>query len=686
MNNIFKKTTIALLGCASLVMVGCADFEEINHNPNEVGALVTKPYYALNQSIMSSQQNPDTAERLFVINWAAAARQDGEDGYGISAGNYYDAYNSASYNHMTSAIKHSCNAINLCNEQLATGILGEHDTQFITNVRAFSRIWRAYLYSEFADSFGPMPINGYQGVNPEFVSVKDVYYFLYEELAEAVANIDLSVAPNTDDERKSDNAYGFDAAKWKKFGISLWMRFAMRLSEVDNAKAKAEFEKAVAAGEGIATAEETFRIKEKAGASWEDLSPVMSRTWDWQNVSATMANLTTNLGGAKSLDIIAKSTHIYASSDTEKYVSQLKDAGTYVGRRFQNHYLQNTDNPTKGFFFDGLPTKLDPRMFKYFFLPGDYNNRKNSGYYPYHYTATATSPYNQYETVYKTDSDGKLDFYADSVVTVTNATFAWNGLPAAWTSDDSMDLNGLINGGKVYGAGYGATYPALSDEYRNGLEPGRVFFGPWETWFLLAEASLYGWNTGTTAEAAYNNGIKASFEYNGFDASLYEAYLDSEGYNRVGTSVKFTHTTEPVATEMDYIDGYTGEAGKFTYNYPDATKILYKGGKLNDQLTKIITQKYIANTPWLPLENWNDHRRLGLPFWEMPASSTSFGYMPEWTQTSYENGQKPGYYIQRMRYPSSLNNADPTNYAIAVELLGGADNTMTPLWWAIGGK
>ena len=33
--------------------------------------------------------------------------------------------------------------------------------------------------------------------------------------------------------------------------------------------------------------------------------------------------------------------------------------------------------------------------------------------------------------------------------------------------------------------------------------------------FLLAEASLYGWNTGITAKEAYENGIKASFEYFG---------------------------------------------------------------------------------------------------------------------------------------------------------------------------
>lgn len=675
------------MSCATFALSGCADFDEINRNPNEVSSLATKPYYALNQSIMTAQQNPDTAERLFVINWAAAARQDGFDGYDISTGWYDDGFNGAAYGTITGAIKSACNAINLANEQLETGMLGEHDSRFITNVLAFSRIWRTYLYSEFADSFGPMPVDGYKGVNPEFVSVRDVYLFLYQELAEAVAAIDTSVTPSSDDEIKSDNAYGFDPVKWKKFGISLWMRFAMRLSEAEPATAKAEFEKAVAAGEGITTADETFRIKEFAGATWADLSPVMSRTWNYQIMSATMANLTTNLGGAKSLDIIAKSSHIYKSSDTEKYKSQVKDAGTYAGRRFEDHYELSTDNPTKGFFFDGLPEKLDPRMFKYFFLPGDYPNRAKNGYYGYSFTATEDEPYRQYETVYKVGDDGNLQFFADSAKLVVNANFAWNGVPAGYWWDDKVALNGLScwSGGKIFRYGILAHYPALSDEYRNGLEPGRVFFGPWETYFLLAEAAVRGWNAGTSAQAAYEAGIKASFDYNGFDSSLYTAYLDSEDYNRVGTSVKFTHTAEPVDTEMDYIDGYTTEAGKYTYKYPDASKILYPGHKLNDQLTKIITQKYIANTPWLPLENWSDHRRLGLPFFEIPASSTSFSDMPEWNQNSYQGPQKPGYYIQRMRYPSSLNNADPENYTKAVGFLSGPDHTTTPLWWAIGG-
>lgn len=656
-----------MLGAASFALTGCSDFEDINRSPYAVDALTTKPYYALNKSIIQAQQNPDTAERLFVINWAAAARQDGEDGYGISTGYYNDGYNGAAYGCITSALKYCYDVFNIAAEQYEFGQLSEHERAFFPNVEAFTRIWRTYLMSEFADSFGPMPIDGFQGVNPEFASVREVYYYLYKELAEAVAAIDTTVEP-TAEEAKSDVPFGFDPVKWKKFGISLWMRFAMRLSEADNAKAREEFEKAIAAGQGITTADETFRIPEYDG--WDDWTGVMSRYWDIQALSATMANLTTNLGGTNVLDAIAGASDILKDQSAERYQPYVKDASTRLGVKFERHFLGNSDNPTKQILFDGLPEKLDPRMLLYFLFPGDYANRVQTGYDPYFGHANAL------QTEYMMDQNGDKIEGTDF-----NATFAWNGLPAGIWYDETAEFNGVVNGGD--GFGYPGTYPALSDEYRNSTNF-RVFFGPWETYFLLAEASLYGWNTGTTAEAAYNNGIKASFEYTGFGAH-YNSYINSENYNRVGTSVKFSHTAEPTATQMTVKDGYTGRESTVTYNYPNAANILYKGKKLNDQLTKIITQKYIANTPWLPLENWSDHRRLGLPFWEIPTSSTTLPYMPEWSQTSYQGAQKPGYFFQRMKYPSSLNNADPTGYQQAVDLLGGTETTVTPLWWAIGG-
>lgn len=653
------------------IFSGCSDFEDINENPQSVSVLATKSYYALNRSIIYAQQNPDTAERLFVINWAASARQDGEDGYGVSCGRYNDSYLSAAYNHMCYSMTYAQNAIDIAEAQIEDGSLGENELLFAYQTKAFARIWMVYLMSEFTDSFGPMPTDGFQGVNPEFKSVKDVYYYMYEELKEAIADIDVDLTP-TSAQAECDPAYGYDAACWKAYGISMWMRLAMRLSEADPTKAQSEFEEAVATGDGILTNDDTFRVPEMGG--WDCLTGVMSRTWDIQTVSATMANLTTNLGVSTEEILADESGAIYSSPDVTRYADKIKDAETYLGKKFEDHWEDNTDNPTQQYFFDGLPSVMDPRVFVYFFLPGDYGNRKRTGYDSYFTSLRAA----QEEGMY--DETGTL---IDST-TIVDATYCWNGLTAGIWYDDKASYNGLVNGDMTYTYGYVGTYPALSDEYRD-CGNYRVFFGPWETYFLLAEAALYGWNTGgVSAKDAYDNGVTLSLEYNNMGQHATE-YLASEHYNRVGTSVSFTHTTEPTDYDISYIDGYTQAEGTTTYKYPDPDKILYAGGKLNDQLTKIITQKYIANTPWLPLENLSDHRRLGLPFWEIPASTTLLSYMSDWTLTSYQGAQKPGYFVQRMRYPSSLNNADPEGYAAAVEFLGGSDTGVTPLWWAIGG-
>src|SRR5690606_6313595 len=78
-------------------------------------------------------------------------------------------------------------------------------------------------------------------------------------------------------------------------------------------------------------------------------------------------------------------------------------------------------------------------------------------------------------------------------------------------------------------------------------------------------------------------------------------------------------TTEPPASyTVSFKNGYTNATGTGTRIYPKND--LYKNGTVkNDLLTKIITQKFIAQNVWLPLETWSDHRRLGLPFFDNPA-------------------------------------------------------------------
>lgn len=649
-----NKLFLGLGFCAGLV--SCSDFDEVNTNPTAAGEEYVKPQYALNNSIGQAQMNPGTAERVVVYNWASAARICGEMSF-LNVGRYSDDYTSAYYYpDLSSSIKNATLAITAVENQLEAATTTAHEKEFFPNVKQFARIWRAYLISEFVDNFGPYPIESFLGENPVFNSEKDDYEFILKELKEAAAAINTSVLP-VEAEGKCDpfDNVKYDPVKWQKYANSLRMRLAMRLSNIDKATAQAEFEDA-AKGNKILTADDMFAVKENDG--WDVFSGVYTRSFDDQVLSSTVANLLTNLGGIKVTE---------QRSDLASYVKP----ANYLGIKYDRHYVANTDNPTKQYWLDGMPENLDPRALKIFCLPDD----ENAENYIDKYNDRTAKDF----VLYTVDENGNPIPNKDNPGEIKiDATRCWNGYPAGSRGGWSPTLayNQLVTNG--YGTG--CTLPMLGKDYCKGKS--RIFFAAWETYFLLAEASLYGWNTGTTAKEAYENGIKASFEYFGVSEYVND-YLNSTNYNRVGTSVKFDHTTEPTAEQMTYVDGYSKEQKTVTYEYPTASKTLY-GKALNDHLTKIITQKFIAQTPYLVLEMWSDFRRLGLPFFEIPANESSMtgsDMVNVWNPNSWKDGQKWEFYPQRMRYPSSLENADPEGYKQAVELLGGSDNIITPLWW-----
>lgn len=649
-----NKLFLGLGFCAGLV--SCSDFDEVNTNPTAAGEEYVKPQYALNNSIGQAQMNPGTAERIVVYNWASAARICGEMSF-LNVGRYSDDYTSSYYYpDLSASIKNATLAITAVENQLEAATTTAHEKEFFPNVKQFARIWRAYLISEFVDNFGPYPIESFLGENPVFNSEKDDYEFILKELKEAAAAINTSVLP-VEAEGKCDpfDNVKYDPVKWQKYANSLRMRLAMRLSNIDKATAQAEFEDA-AKGNKILTADDMFAVKENDG--WDVFSGVYTRSFDDQVLSSTVANLLTNLGGIKVTE---------QRSDLASYVKP----ANYLGIKYDRHYVANTDNPTKQYWLDGMPENLDPRALKIFCLPDD----ENAENYIDKYNDRTAKDF----VLYTVDENGNPIPNKDNPGEIKiDATRCWNGYPAGSRGGWSPTLayNQLVTNG--YGPG--CTLPMLGKDYCKGKS--RIFFAAWDTYFLLAEASLYGWNTGTTAKEAYENGIKASFEYFGVSEYVND-YLNSTNYNRVGTSVKFDHTTEPTAEQMTYVDGYSKEQKTVTYEYPTASKTLY-GKALNDHLTKIITQKFIAQTPYLVLEMWSDFRRLGLPFFEIPANESSMtgsDMVNAWNPNSWKDGQKWEFYPQRMRYPSSLENADPEGYKQAVELLGGSDNIITPLWW-----
>ena len=625
-----------MLAATCVLLASCKKFDEINRDPYAASAEQVQVEYFINNSIVGAQMDPHIAERIFVLYWEVAGHTS-FNGTGLSAGGYNDGWSSDYYgsSYMSGWLNAANSAIQVAEEHIAAG----KTKSYTNNLLQVARIWRAYLMSELTDLFGPIPINGFQGVNPDFASVKDVYYFMLSELKDASTKLDVAVT-NPDDVKKLDPVYVYDYNKWKRYANSMRLRLAMRLSEVDAAKAKTEFELA-ASGVLLTATDQTFQVAEKGG--WDALTGEMTREWNQHYMTATLNTLYAGLGGVKSQDQLAASYHSY-----------IKPAN-YVGLKLDQHFPASTNFPTAGYWLDGLPYSIDPRAYKTYIMPGDFSNPNFNTY---------ASWDNNAETTTRILTDGT------NTVKTIDAKFHWNAHPGGdWGVKGTRNQVRLFEG----------TIPRLSHQFRASASK-RIFFAPWETYFLLAEAAEKGWTVPMAGKAAYEEGIKASFQYWGV-SSFAGSYLASTDYNMAGTSVSWDHTTEPGATHsMNYIDGYTNAPGSATINYPKND--LYKNGTVrNDKLTKIITQKFIAQVPWVPLEAWNDQRRLGLPFFENVMVENPLPNLPALNSGNFLTSNVK-FFPQRVRYPSGLKNSNANGYTQAVGFLAGPDEVLTPLWWA----
>ncbi len=651
MNHIIKKSifyTTVILSISA-----CKKITDINTDPTAASASQVQVEYFIDNSIIHAQMNPGVSERAFILYWAAAGHQVSDaDGATFSWGNYNDEWIGEYYDNQSGALNTINSAIDVANQQVAAGT----EKTYTNNLMQVARIWRAYLLSEMSDNFGPMPTNAFQGKNPEFADVKTVYYYLLDELKDATSKLDLNVSVPSD-VASEDPAYGFNFSDWQAYGNSLRLRLAMRLSEVDPSKAQSEFEAAAASGNLLTDKSQMFQIQEKPG--WDDLSGMYSRCWYQLPEAVTFNNLVVNLGSITSQEQIP--TVISDPAEQTTAIANIKPAD-YAGQYYPVQLTTKTNNPFSAYWLDGLPTTIDPRAYQIFYMPGNSSDPS----FPSGTCGAVTS-----------STTGTVKDVNNNVIKTIDGKYTWNPTPDGnWGTKG--DWHNTLFQGEDIGSSTGMS-PTLKNQFRTQTAK-RVFFAPWETYFLLAEGAVRGWATPVDAQTAYETGIAKSFDYWGVSQYL-GAYLASTDYNRDGTSVNWNHTTEPGDTHMmNYVDGITGTTGSVAINYP--VNNLYKNGTVrNDHLTKIITQKFIAQTPWLPLETWSDHRRLGLPFFENVVLEGPIQTLPALTSANYMTSNVQ-FFPQRMKYPSGLQNSNVAGYDQAVQELGGSDNVLTPLWWA----
>ncbi|MFK7979892.1 MAG: SusD/RagB family nutrient-binding outer membrane lipoprotein [Saprospiraceae bacterium] len=121
-----------------------------------------------------------------------------------------------------------------------------------------ARIWRVVIFHRLTDLYGDVPYfeagkGALEGIDfPAYDSQDAIYADMLKELEEAIAQIGSGGFGG------ADLIYGGNADQWKRFGNSLMLRLAMRLSEVDPGTAQAWASKAIAGGVMSSNADDAF--------------------------------------------------------------------------------------------------------------------------------------------------------------------------------------------------------------------------------------------------------------------------------------------------------------------------------------------------------------------------------------------------------------------------------------------
>ncbi len=581
----FSKTKTygaSIILIALVVFISCTDgLDGLNVNPNQNTPSTVQPSFLITGTFNGGILDPGMHERMTQLTNDIFAQYYANEGFSTQFGITNDEW-------VTSFYKDYHNPfIAACNQAIRSG---RASTTIKYNETQIARIWRVWLYSRATDLWGDLPYfkaaNG-TGENPPYDKQELIYKDFMKELKEAVDSL------STDNPKQlagQDYVYYDDISKWKKFGNSLRLRLAMRMSQADDATAKANVAEAFAAGVFVDPTD-AFRVPRGGSFGWGyNYQYTYYYGWGSEAMSRSMENLLTGLGG----QAFPNPPPGYTSAQTLVY----DDPGIAL---LNND--ENTLDPNANVYKGGVPSKVDPRGPIYFNVSSD-----NSG----------------------ASSGVKVIVQAGDTVQV-DSRLRWHGVPSGLSNAAAGRPQYSIYNAARLGANF-----LVSDRAYEVMTYHEVCF-------LIAEAAQRGYIS-EDVKTWYEKGIKASMDWHGVDPSISAAYISSNAENTYGTTVNFTNNS-----------------GKS-----------FLGRTVDDAMSKIITQKYIALFPDGGWEAWADHRRLHLPVLIPFAGGLDSRY------TVHDGG--PDNFTKRITYPGieALNNKAFYDQAVGEQ---GADTEVTPVWW-----
>ena len=239
------RKILLYISISSVFLGACTkNFTSVNTNPTEANASNFDPNLLLPTSEIGYVQGIQgySGALLFQSMWIQIFASAEYPTYYSNGDKYvassnlltYDAslwndlYTSAGYDHTI--------------QTLAKG------NSSLTNLSAISEIMELLNIQAITDAYGDCPfseaLQATSGVEyPVYDKQQAIYTAMLSKLDSAISALNTSLATPT-----NDAIYGGSIAQWKKFGYSLMLRMAMRLTKADATTAQTYAEKAYAGG------------------------------------------------------------------------------------------------------------------------------------------------------------------------------------------------------------------------------------------------------------------------------------------------------------------------------------------------------------------------------------------------------------------------------------------------------
>ncbi|MGN7987964.1 SusD/RagB family nutrient-binding outer membrane lipoprotein [Pedobacter sp. 22226] len=243
--NILKKYSLLL--CSGMLMISACtkNFEDINTNPSAYGAATFDPNYTLTTAQLTYTGSIDFA----YDTWRGNLIYSSTMMQGLSTVVSYWAGDKYLLNEGYTAAYWGSTTVGAYVEQVKPIVDIVEFTKGVpkyNNVRQVARLWKALIFERITDLYGDAPYSeagqGYYTGNlaPKYDKQQAIYTDLLKEVEEATNALDVN-----GDKVTGDAIYKGDINKWKRFGNTLLLRIAMRLTKVDENTAKAYAQKVI---------------------------------------------------------------------------------------------------------------------------------------------------------------------------------------------------------------------------------------------------------------------------------------------------------------------------------------------------------------------------------------------------------------------------------------------------------